>query len=191
MNQKKIIKNNKVILLIKNNESNWNPPSTQTAHLRKVTNDKIRKLGNKYYEVKALFEKLKLNRDFIYEMGRRFVEEYKTEKKGLSLQTQQRRMKESLLVWYTENFYEEIFNPDASFIKKLINKDDNQIKTQRLQIKTKPVHEENNDKKFFDDILYNKEIDGFELSNLDDKNTEVNYSKNFNFDSLLLFNEIK
>lgn len=207
MNQKKHIYNNKVLLVLKNNEMNWIPPSNQTAQMRNEINEKIRKLGIKYYQIKNLFERLKLKRDFMFEVGKQLVDEFKDIKKGITLQAQQKRMKEGLLIWYTENFYTEIFTQNSTFINKFFIK--NEIDNHKITKNTrkcilpninakiakncsvggKKNSKEPQKKLFYSDVLYNEEIDSFDYSNITNNGDSMKFTsqtKNFDFDSFFI-----
>ena len=88
----------------------------QTDNLREKTNKKIRLLGKKFYDVKNLFDQHKLHRDVLYYTGKEIEKEYVTK---FNLQFQYKRNKESLICWYAENFYNEIFSPNSYIMNKL------------------------------------------------------------------------
>lgn len=190
MSKKKLNKNNKVILFLKNDCIKRTALSNQTANMRNSINERIRNLGNKYYNMKNLLEKLNLKRDFLFLLGKRLVEEYKDIKIGINLQTQQRRMKEGLIAWFAEFFYDDIFNPDSEFINKYLiqnasKKSSNAVKTSNLQKENANVSQT---KSIFQDIVFNKEIDSFEQSNTEnDLSTHYSSSKSTNFDFNSLF----
>lgn len=201
MIKKKIIKNDKVFLLLKNNKANWVPSYTQTTKMQNDINEKIRKLENKYFQIKNLFEKLKLKRDFIFKVGKQLAEEYKDIKIGINLQSQQRRMKDSLYIWYSENFFSEIFDPNSSFLSKYLIQNEN-MNNQNMKIYSsdnytkKDVNEKDIsiiinktlENSFLSNVSYNKEIDNFENSNItNEKNDDTtNHSNNFDFGNLFL-----
>lgn len=202
---KKVSENKKVLLLLKNNKLNWANPSYQTRKMRNDINEKIRELGEKYYNVKNLFEKLNLKRDLIFEIGKELEVEYKNTKKGLHLQTQQRRMKESLFVWFTENFYSEIFSNNSTILNKLINKNpqmanikncnpqkninSNFKNNETFLIDSNIIANEKQASSFYKDIVINNEIDNFDYSNIENdfkKEKSTDFTDNFNFGSLFL-----
>ena len=113
------ISNTVTVLYLKDDQINWIPASDQTKKNRDQINNKIKELGNKYFQVKALFDQMNLRRDHLYFKGQELVDLYKDRKPGLSIHTPSRRMKESLYCWYAENFYCEIFNGNVSFLNFL------------------------------------------------------------------------
>lgn len=110
---------NITILYLKDSHASYTPASDQTRKNRDKINNKIRELGNKYFNVKAIFDQLSLRRDHLYIKGKELVEIYKDLKPGLTIQTQSCRMKEALYCWYAEHFYQEIHEPIfLEFLKK-------------------------------------------------------------------------
>lgn len=70
---------------------------------------KIRKLGNKYYEIKNILEKQNLHKVTLFFFAAKEIESHhKDPKELIPLQNQIKRMKESLYCWFTEYFYDEI-----------------------------------------------------------------------------------
>ena len=108
------------LIFVKNRSLNCDQVSKQTSKMRDITNAQIRDLGEKYYQTKLLFDKLKLSRDYLFYIGRQIENEFKDSKKIIHLQTQQYRMKESLVCWFALNFYEDIFSNESEILCKLI-----------------------------------------------------------------------
>lgn len=108
------------ILFIKNNKMNWAPTTQQTQKIRNSTNLKIRELGEKYYIIKKILDKLNIKRDTLYFCGKELEYIFKDQKPGLHLQTQKRRMKEALISWYCEFFYNEIVQQNSKILEKLL-----------------------------------------------------------------------
>lgn len=119
MNKGKSRMQNITILYLKDTHVNWSPASEQTRKIRDRINLKIKELGNKYFQVKALFDQMNLRRDHLFLKGKELVELFKDQKPGLHLQTQSRRMKEALHCWFAEHFYQEIFDQDPIFLEFL------------------------------------------------------------------------
>ncbi|KAK8888831.1 hypothetical protein M9Y10_033571 [Tritrichomonas musculus] len=200
-----------VILYVKNKGINSSPISKQTKNIREKTNERIRALGNKYYVIKSLFEQSSLKRDAIFSFGKQLENEYKTIKKGIYLQNQSKRMKESLYCWYAENFYEEITQPNSFLLKRII---ENSRIISALTTKTNPLlliqkQNRSSDKKIqnntqntqiVEDLQnnttnatkINQEVDSFSFSNItndsigDEKVLNME-NENFDFGKLLNF----
>ncbi|KAK8900146.1 hypothetical protein M9Y10_002469 [Tritrichomonas musculus] len=111
------------LLYLKKNSTSWMQISKQTQTIRDSANKKIRMLGNKYYNVKLLFEQLHLKRDRLFLVGRELEEEFKSKKKVGHLLTQAKRMKECIIAWYTEFLYDEIFQKNSIVIRRLLGVD--------------------------------------------------------------------
>ena len=115
----KTYKKQTIILIIKKEQIKYFQPTKQTTNIREDTNTKIRDLGNKYFEIKNLIENLKIKRDDLFYFGKYLEKEYSNVKNGIYLQTQKRRMKDALYCWYTENFYEELMEPNSTLLHQL------------------------------------------------------------------------
>lgn len=107
-------------LFIKDNKTNWTPVTKQTQTIRDRTNNKIKNLGQKYYLVKRIFDQNNIQRDYLFEFGRKIEEQYKDIKKIELLQSQCKRMKEALVCWFSENFFSEITQPNSPLLNELI-----------------------------------------------------------------------
>lgn len=107
-------------LFIKDNKTNWTPVTKQTQTIRDRTNNKIKNLGQKYYQVKRIFDQNNIQRDYLFEFGRKIEEQYKDIKKIEHLQSQCKRMKEALVCWFSENFFSEITQPNSPLLNELI-----------------------------------------------------------------------
>lgn len=117
---------------MKNNQINVSSNSEQTQRIREKINIKIKELGDKYFQVKALFDRLNLRRDHLFYKGKELEQIYKDKKKGIHLQTQCCRMKEALYCWYAEHFYKEIFEMGpylVCFLQNETTPSDNQKKS--------------------------------------------------------------
>lgn len=210
-------KNGKLILYIKNNEMNWAPISQQTKNIRKITNEKIRYLGDRYYKIKNLFDKFKFKRDDLFIIAKDFEKEYKNIKPNIHLQNQFRRMKEALVCWFCEHFFEEIVKPNSAFLIRMIEKTKNieslnqkinhanQIKSQPKIINKKAKMNKNikatnqtqtdkdNHQSNFLEYNINQEIDTFNHVRIstnildDSQNNSVIENENFNFEKFLNF----
>lgn len=71
-------------------------------------------MGSNYYQIKNLFDKMKFQRDDLFLIGKELEEEFQNSKKEwrMPLSAGMQKifmMKDSLFLWYTENFYDEIF----------------------------------------------------------------------------------
>lgn len=91
----------------------------QTKNIRNDTNKRIKELGNKFYAMKNLFEKMNLKRDDLFYFGKQLVDEYKGIKNGIHLQNQKKRMKDALICWYCENFFDDIFKNNSLLLQRL------------------------------------------------------------------------
>lgn len=107
------------IIYCKNNSPKTIPENSQTEILRNQTNQTIRELGNKYYQVKSILEKINIRRDSLYDIGKKLEEEFKKVKYIKPLLSKNRRMKDSLYCWFAENFYYEIIQPNSLLIEKI------------------------------------------------------------------------
>ena len=198
-------------LFLKSDQMNWIPVSKQTQSIHENINSKIRQLGDKYYQVKHLFDQLNLRRDFLFFVGREIEEDFKNQKKGIHLQTQYRRSKEALTCWFTEFFYNELFYPDSPILNRLKesgnketskklkknNSDNNNSKLHNNQLlkekKVKDAKEQLigiSNSSLFSDMKFNKEIDNFQCCNdekEDSNNSPLIQNVNFNYDQLLNF----
>lgn len=112
-------KNDLIVIYKKDRRMNTIEITQQTKYIRETTNQKIRELGNKYYTIKNLFDKMNLKRDDLFLYGKQLVEEFKQKKKGIKLQNSKKRMKDALLCWFTENFYDEIIQPGSIILHNL------------------------------------------------------------------------
>ena len=90
-----------------------------TDKLRDQTNKSIKELGDKYYQIKLILERINIRRDVLYDIGKKLEEEFKRIKYIVPLKAKNRRMKDSLYCWYTENFYNEMILPNSPFIGKI------------------------------------------------------------------------
>lgn len=196
-----------VILYVKNNFIQRNTISKQTNKLRDKTNEKIRILGEKYYIIKNIFDKFKFKRDDLFLIAMDLVKEYKNIKQDIRLQTQIRRMKEALICWFCEFFYDEIVEPNSIILSKMIEKTNivtifnNQsnnppIKTKihtSMQTNTQAIPTEKEYQTNISEIKTNQEADSFDLANLVDnentnsKNNLIHNNENFNFESFFNF----
>lgn len=129
------------ILILKKDKANWVTNKQQTQKIRNVTNLQIRELGDKYYIIKNIFDKFNIRRDTLFYFGKELESQYKNQKFGIHLQTQKRRIKDSLVCWYTQHFYTEIISPNSVIIKQL------------LLFNTKPINNINITKKKFHEQL--------------------------------------
>lgn len=111
----------KLIIYIKDRNPKMMSITHQTQSIRDATNLLIRQLGQKYYSIKSLFEKLNIKRDELYYIGKELENSYKDIKKDIHLQNQQKRMKDSLYCWFAQHFYSEIFQPNSSLLNQIIN----------------------------------------------------------------------
>lgn len=199
-----------LVLYLKNNSNNWSSVTSQTQNIRDNTNKKIRQLGNKYYIIRNLFDRLNLRRDDIFFFSKIYFfskileEEFKDLKNNIHIQNQTKRMKDAIYCWYAEFFFDELCTQNSILLKRLIEycqKNKNPLlqrkqkscpkskqitKKQKInsQIKTNNEKNENTDK-----IEINQEIDTFDFSNSSTDNSKDTYSENFNFnfDKLLNF----
>ncbi|KAK8892499.1 hypothetical protein M9Y10_029729 [Tritrichomonas musculus] len=135
------------------------------------------------------------------------VKEYKNIKQDIRLQTQIRRMKEALICWFCEFFYDEIVEPNSIILSKMIEKTNivtifnNQsnnppIKTKihtSMQTNTQAIPTEKEYQTNISEIKTNQEADSFDLANLVDnentnsKNNLIHNNENFNFESFFNF----
>ena len=106
-------------IYVNNNSSEIITPNSQTEKLRDQTNKSIKELGYKYYEIKRILERINIRRDVLYDIGKQLEEEYKRIKYIVPLKAKNRRMKDSLYCWYTENFYFEMMQPNSPFVEKI------------------------------------------------------------------------
>ncbi|KAK8839207.1 hypothetical protein M9Y10_032136 [Tritrichomonas musculus] len=199
------------ICFIKNNGMNWTI-SQQTKNIREKTNKKIRTLGNKYYIIKNIFDRLKFKRDDLFEIAKELETEYQKTKQNIHLQNQIRRMKEAMVCWYCENFFEEIVQPNSALIRKmiemtngssLVKSSHSQTKTKKsknsstksksntpttIQISKKPKKNEKNHQNNNFDFSINQEIDSFDPTTMiTDNSFYENTNENFNFEKFLNF----
>ena len=200
-------KNQLIVLYIKDKKISSMESSQQTKKIRNDTNQRIRDLGNRYFDVKNLFDKMNLKRDDLFCFGKQLVNDYKQTKEGIRLQNTKKRMKDALICWFAEHFYEDIFMQNSVLLAQLsqLSKNPQKIllKSKSNPIKNKPPKTIEkaqkkkvipNDDKIVDTNLdfheakTNQEIDNFELSNLIQKDNVIqdNISINDNFD----FNKI-
>lgn len=108
-----------VVLYLKDKNMRMMQTTQQTKNIQDATNKKIKDLGNKFYQIKNLFDRMNLKRDDLYILGKRLEEEFKNEKKDIKLQNQKKRMKDSLICWYAEFFYHEILDINSSVFQQL------------------------------------------------------------------------
>lgn len=205
------------LLYLKKNSTSWMQISKQTQTIRDSANKKIRMLGNKYYNVKLLFEQLHLKRDRLFLVGRELEEEFKSKKKVGHLLTQAKRMKECIIAWYTEFLYDEIFQKNSIVIRRLLGvdsllKDDGHEKEEldqpTAQIEFSPPYNQSaqadiiEDKKsailidnssLLTNLKFNKEIDSIDdddyinMENKANDGEDQDQNLNFNFSQLLNF----
>ena len=97
--------NNTTIIYVKKSQTNISEPNQQTLKLRENANSKIKIFGNHFYEIKNIFDRINLRRDSLYYAGKEIEKRFSNIKKITPLQNQYKRLKDSLLVWFTENFY--------------------------------------------------------------------------------------
>lgn len=199
----KASKNVKIIFIKDHKVGNFQE-TKQTKSLRDQTNKKIRELGGKYYDVKNKLDKLKVHRDILFSLGKELESELKNENKKIHLQTQYKRMKESLIVWFTEYFYDELLMPNSPIIERLLVLEKlnilKNIQSQSVKIKSKPLNKDHktkkdlgNDDSLITDIKLNVEIDDFQFSNAErfDDNHQSSSNKEHsasNFDFNKYFN---
>lgn len=179
-----------VILSIKQNKINLTKVSKQTQNLRESTNKKIKVLGNRYYEIKNIFNRLNLKRDDIFNFGKQLEYEYKYTKTGIHLQNQSQRMKDALFCWYAQYFYQELTEPNSVILEKLkkISQYQMIIKKQiNKNIRTIPEVKENKASedhiiKNIQQVKFNLEVDSNEIEKL-----SIPENTNFDYDKLLDF----
>lgn len=132
-----------IILVVNNLHSNFIPATGQTQFIRDRTNKKIKELGDKYYNIKSLFDSLGLQRDALFGLARKLEIKYKDIKPGIHIETRDKRMKDAVYTWFADNFYTEIFSNDARIIEELfairkVPKSSSSIKPPKCQ-KKKPT----------------------------------------------------
>lgn len=184
----KQIKDGKVILFLKNDQANWVQTSNQTKNIRDKTNKKISNLGNKYYTIKNILEKMNIKRDDLFMIGKDLEKEYKDIKRINHLQCQQRRMKESLYCWFAENFFEEIVMKNKEIINKLNqipnNKNSSNILKHKIKKATQKTEKKNqlaiqNDSENFITIQQNTKVDkAIDQHMLNSSNNMINEIEN-------------
>lgn len=200
--------NDRLIIFIRHNELKKAPITHQTQNMRDNINSRIRYLGKKFYEVKKIFEQMNIHRDILFQVGKDLEKEFQDIKVGIKLAATSRRMKEALLCWFCDYFYDEIITPNSPILIKLkaaqlqydINVIQNKIKssssvntipktkvadTGKLRKKQKKSEKRNS---FALQLKANEEIDNFNFSNIyndnsDEENSSVseNFVYNFNF----------
>lgn len=199
------MKTQNVIIFIKNQKIKYFQETKQTKNLQDLTNQKIRELGSKYYDVKNLFDKMKIHRDILFILGKELEQQYKSVKQKIHLQTQFKRIKDALIVWFTENFYTELFMPQSMIIQRLkflenmnyIQSNQRNILSQ-FQINKKKDNKEKKEKDAkikpdFGNLQINTETDDFQFSNIEKRHNQKlisiseEYNDNFNFNEFLNF----
>ena len=157
--------NNKEIFILNSNLMHWAPVSQQTQNMRNKTNLKIRELGNKYYNIKYIFDQLNIGRDNLFKLAREFEEQFKTKKQNVHIPASFIRMKELIICWFAEFFYEEISQPDSQIISQFLS----MAKLHKTQSK--------NNKKNLSNIQPKRNKTGTKQKNLI-KQSLSNYEKN-------------
>lgn len=203
--------NQSILIFVKDNRLNQIPITNQTMNIHNKTNTKIRELGDKYYETKKIFDRLKIQRDNLFVLGKYLEEEYKDKKDGIKLQSQMKRSKDALICWFSEFFYDEMFDPKSKILQRLIaiqntifpkkveilTKKSKKSHSKNMQIEiespkkeniipdsTNIISNEENDISTSNELKFNQEIDTFDYPN--DKNEQIsNTQNNFSFDDLL------
>ena len=66
----KEMKKNSIILIIKESQYRKSQITAQTQSMRDDTNQTIRLLGEKYYQVKNVFDRYGFNRDILFSVGK-------------------------------------------------------------------------------------------------------------------------
>lgn len=204
----------KVILIVNNLQSNWIPATHQTQFLRDRTNEKIKELGPRFYNIKNLFNSWGLQRDSLFNLARKLESQYYDKKPGIHIQTRDKRIKDAIYIWFAENFYNEILSNDKKIIQELLSirkspnkvvikkrsKQQNQKPNNRTTKKTPQIAKlteiEKQDNTIIDDLpsntifnnlTVNEKIDELEFSNIkkDKLPTDDTYiNPNFNIDFL-------
>lgn len=201
----------KMIIYIKDGSPEMMTVREQRQNQREITNLLIDQLGQKYYQIKFLFEKLNIKRDELYYIGKELENSYKDVKKDIHLTNQQVRTKDSLYCWFAQHFYSEIFDPNSSILDTIIdykymfeitstkekNKIKNKIKKDTKQngekvVKVKPKKELCNITENLPNLKMNQEIDDFEIPCCSRKGKFQDVQKepinlNFDFSQLLDF----
>ncbi|KAK8870151.1 hypothetical protein M9Y10_008028 [Tritrichomonas musculus] len=181
------------ILYLKNNQANWCPPNKQTLHIRENANFKIRILGNKYFEIKNLFEKLNIHRDTLFNAAKEIENNYKELKKLSPLRNQSKRLKDSLIIWFTENFYEELTNKNphifriiksaqgCELLSKFQSKQVEVVRKPKPKTKVKNIYyvsEEKGTQELNDNVLANTEIDDYTTVSNEESSSNMNFDFN-------------
>ena len=199
----------KIMLYIKDSHASWIPIADQTQKIRNSTNLKIRQLGNKYYIIKTLIERLNIKRDDLFKVGKQLEEEYKDNKKGIHLYTQNKRMKESLYCWFAEHFFTEIIQNDSYILRLLAGISKNKMLIKEMQanqikkpkemqanqiIKPKDTIQDMPKYKSINDSTFNQEIDTFDFVNdkcvnstMQNEYLSPSVNPNFEYDKLFIF----
>ena len=87
----KEMKKNSIILIIKESQYRKSQITAQTQSMRDDTNQTIRLLGEKYYQVKNVFDRYGFNRDILFSVGKELEMEYKNVKKDIILKNKKIR----------------------------------------------------------------------------------------------------
>ena len=81
----KHIKENNSFILTNNDSTKVITQNSQTEKLREQTNKSIKELGNRYYHVKQILERINIRRDVLYDIGKKLEEEYEKIKRIIPL----------------------------------------------------------------------------------------------------------
>lgn len=207
----KEMKKNSIILIIKESQYRKSQITAQTQSMRDDTNQTIRLLGEKYYQVKNVFDRYGFNRDILFSVGKELEMEYKNVKKDIILKNKSRRMKESIICWYAQHFFNELFQSNSVILHRLNNAQTNyNLNIIEVKYKNKQRYQEeiimNGDNfilnsdvgqqqnkntldNFYKNIKTNIEIDNFDMTNASTFNecsgkNVASKNGNFNFDLL-------
>lgn len=210
-----IHKKNAVTIYIKDSQIR-SQITAQTQNMRDEINQKIRDFGPKYYQIKTIFDKISINRDVLFEIGKKLESEYKNIKKDILLQKKNRRMKEAIICWFVQNFYSELTESNSTILNRIIEAQQEyklynmnllnlkikakqpKQKLRKAQINkeisqnTSQVHFDRSSKINLMEMKVNTEIDNYDAVNgiqdttHDDNNSSNN--SNFNFDYLKFMN---
>lgn len=182
----------KKIIYINKSEIKKSTITKQTKTMRENINSQIRSLDHKFYDLKNIFVKMGIHRDVLYYVGKELVEAYKNSKNGIFLQAKNKRMKEALICWYCQHFYDEIMDKNSPVLLRLNQAQlqyNNQFNYNKLfrnnlcmkykidingekELPKNQKHAENNynyNNSFFSNMKINNEIDDFAFSNINDE----------------------
>lgn len=183
--------NNTTIIYVKKSQTNISEPNQQTLKLRENANSKIKIFGNHFYEIKNIFDRINLRRDSLYYAGKEIEKRFSNIKKITPLQNQYKRLKDSLLVWFTENFYSELINQNQlvyEIIRSVQSVEYFTKVNQRMDHINIKKNKKNSDEKIekHDTIVLNKNL--MANTEIDEYNTlQTEENTNFDFNKYLLF----